>query len=703
MVRRILLYLFTLIIVFSSTGCQATGLTAKSNYKPLIPDKLSFEDKYTENLDSIPSDKSKKAEVISSVDTAFKEVAVTFDGMGDESSVLSILNQLDKLNIKATFFLPGERVAEEPEIAREIVKRGHYIGNNTLNRLNLTNLDYADIYKGIYLSHDVIVKETGIEPKFLRTRFGYYNDEVCYAAAQSGYENIITYSINPQDWDMKSAQQIADIVDKRLSKGSIIILNTDKNKEVANAIPLIYKVIADRGYKIVSLEQLQKGKLPEVKVPVSGGKSESIRMLDNVTYSYTTRPQMALTFDGLGNRNIMQRILEQLDREKIKATFFIPGIRAAEEPELVKEIVNRGHTVEDNTFQGLDMTRLSYDEIYRDLKLSQEYIEKASGKVPKYVRPEFGKVSDALRKAAAQCGYQSLVTYSIYPQDKNMKSARDIADVVEKAISRGRIIDLKIDNNPEIVDAIPLIAKVMAGAGQKLVSLDVLLQGQYERLPVDKIPGYYIARINSDYQNTAYRQVTYGSRESKMIALTFDDWANDEYLTKTLEVLKKYNVKSTFFLRANGVERTPNLARLIFEEGHEVANHSYNHKVSTDLTPEELQTEVVKCHQILSQYLGQSPVLYFRPPTGVIDELHSKAVAATGYKAIVLYDVSPQDWRPEKTVDDIVNATLKDVQPGANVVLHLQDSMKTSQALEIIIQRLSSQGYKFVTVSDLIK
>jgi len=395
--------------------------------------------------------------------------------------------------------------------------------------------------------------------------------------------------------------------------------------------------------------------------------------------------------------------LDQLDKYSLKATFFIPGIRAAEDPDLVKEIVKRGHTIEDNTFQALDMTRLSFDEIYRDLKLSQEYIEKATGKVPKYIRPEFGKVSDTLFKAAAQCGYQSVVTYSINPQDKSMKSAQDIADEVEKSISRGRIILLNTDSNPAVIDAIPLIVKTMNDAGQKLVPLDELLQGQYERLPADKIPGYYDAKVNPDYQNASYKQIDSVTTETKKVALTFDDWANDVYLTKILDVLKKYNVKSTFFIRGNGVERTPNLARLISEEGHEVANHSYGHLVSTDITPLELQEDVVKCHQILSQYLGQAPKMYFRPPTGEIDDIHAKAIAASGYKTIAMYNVSSQDWRPEADVNEIIDVTLKETKPGSIVLLHLQDRTKTAQALDVIIPELRSRGYELGTVSDLLK
>lgn len=682
-------------------GCQKAGTETSSQN-----DISQLETKHQENImqkitHSFSIDKSKKCQIISCVNTAQKDVSLTFDGMGDENTIYAILDQLDKCGIKSVFFLPGMRVAEEPEIAKEIVKRGHTIGNNTLNKIDLTKLDYENIYKEIKLSHDVIVEKTGVSPKYLRTRFGEYNDDVQFAASQCGYEAIVTYSINPQDWDMKNAQQIADIVEKKLSKGSVIMLNTDRNSEVIKAIPLIKKAVESSAYHIVPLEQMISDQLPGIDVSSIHNSLNNNDINEAISYAYTTKPQMALTFDGMGDVGMVGKILDQLDKCNIKATFFLPGVRVAENPEIAMEILKRGHSIQSNTFDKANLTNLTYDEIYKQIKLSHEIIVKKTGVVPKYIRPGFGKFNNNVFKAASQCGYEGVVTYTINTHEWDMKDAKTIADIVKKGISRGRIILLNTDSNPAVVDAIPLIAEVVSQAGQKLVTLEELLDGQYERLPVKRIPGYYSAKITSDYKSTEYHVIKTGSSDKNQIAITFDDWANDIYLSEILKVLKKHNIKATFFLRGNGVERNPNLARLILEEGHEVANHTYNHKVVTGISPEELQQEVVKCHQILSQALGQSPKLYFRPPTGVIDDESAKAIAACGYKTIVMYDISPRDFKSETSIDDIVRETLSTVVPGSNVVLHLQDDMKTAKALDIVINQLKIKDYKLVTVSKL--
>ena len=78
-------------------------------------------------------------------------------------------------------------------------------------------------------------------------------------AAQTGLDAVVTYSINPKDWDMKSAEEIGSYVEKYITRGGIIALNTDKNPQVIKAISLIAKAVDDVGYKLVSLDTLLEG------------------------------------------------------------------------------------------------------------------------------------------------------------------------------------------------------------------------------------------------------------------------------------------------------------------------------------------------------------------------------------------------------------------------------------------------------------
>ena len=155
-------------------------------------------------------------------------------------------------------------------------------------------------------------------------------------------------------------------------------------------------------------------------------------------------------------------------------------------------------------------------------------------------------------------------------------------------------------------------------------------------------------------------------------------------------------MKATFFLRAKGVESNPNLARAMVEGGHDVANHSYSHPVVTSLTPEELQQDVVKAHQVITEAIQQQPVMLFRPPTCVVDDERAKALAAAGYPAIAMYDVTTLDWDISNSADDIVNGVMTKTQKGSVILLHMLDDIHTIEALPRVIEGLKNKGYTFV-------
>lgn len=421
-----------------------------------------------------------------------------------------------------------------------------------------------------------------------------------------------------------------------------------------------------------------------------------------ISYVYTTKRELTLTFSGMGDEKMMKELLDELDKFQIKAVFFLPGMRVAEEPEIAKDILKRGHEIENNTLNRVDLTELSYQNIYKEIQKTNEIIKKEIGVTPKYLRTKSGKYNDDVCLAAAQSGLEAVITYSINPKDWDMKSAKKIGDYIEKYITRGGIIALNADKNPEIIQSIPLIAKAVDDVGYKLVPLSKLLEGSYERKPLQAIKGYDGAKINEKIGESQYDIVYKINTDKKEIALTFDDWGRDITITKILDILDKYNIKASFFLRGNGVEKNPNLAKAIAEAGHDIANHTYSHPVITNITPEELQYEVVKCHQVLTEAIQEQPKMFFRPPTGEINEATAKIIADCGYKTISLFDVSPHDWDVKNSAEDIVNFILENTDKGSIILLHLQDEISTVESLPTIIENLKSMGYSFATISELM-
>lgn len=442
-------------------------------------------------------------------------------------------------------------------------------------------------------------------------------------------------------------------------------------------------------------------------VAQEGSQATEVRYTDEMSYAmddvFTSRKELALTFNGMADRETMDKLLKELDQYRIKATFFLPGMRVAEEPDMAQRILDAGHQIENNTLDLLDMSTMSYEQIYNDIRLANEVIERELGTRPQYVRTKSGEYTEDVRKAAAALGMKGVVRYSINPRDRDMQSAEEIGQYVARYMRRGSIVTLNTYINPEVPGAISYIAKAAETKGFKLVTLKELLDKGVLRKPLEEIPGHDAAKVNLDYANVQYEMFKSLPTGKKQIALTFDDWGSEDTVSKLLGILEDYNVLATFFLVGEGVERNPNLARAIYEAGHEIANHSYSHRVVTTLTPEELQEDVVKAHRALTEAVQVAPLMIFRPPTGAIDEEAAKVIAATGYKTIALYDVTALDWEPSRSAEEIAGIIKRDTKDGSIILLHLHDTINTPEALPEVLEYLLAQGYTFVKLTDLMQ
>lgn len=431
--------------------------------------------------------------------------------------------------------------------------------------------------------------------------------------------------------------------------------------------------------------------------PSDGTKSEIIRM------SNILHPKMALTFNGLGSEDQMHKILAELKKQHIKATFFLEGMRVAQEPNLVKEIIAQGHEIQSATLTFRDMSDLNYDQTYEEILLANEIFEQHVGIKPSYIRSRSGDTTENMQLAAATLGMKGIVSYSINPQDRKMQGSEEITAYIKRFSSSGAIIHLNTYINPAIIEAIPLIAQQAADDGFQLTTVSDLLENQYTKLKLEEIKGYDSVQMNLDYDNVTPPFFYRYSTNKKEVALTFDDWAGEERTKEILEILKHYDIKSTFFLIGSGVEKDPHIAKMILEEGHEVANHTYAHQNITEMTPAQLQEDIVKSHRVLTYALQQPPLLYVRPAQGIVDEETAKIIAATGIKAIAMYDIASFDWKTDYTAQDILERIMTRVAPGKIIVMHALDGTKTVEALPLVIEELQRQGYTFEKMSTWIE
>ncbi|MDD4802576.1 MAG: polysaccharide deacetylase family protein [Syntrophomonas sp.] len=201
--------------------------------------------------------------------------------------------------------------------------------------------------------------------------------------------------------------------------------------------------------------------------------------------------------------------------------------------------------------------------------------------------------------------------------------------------------------------------------------------------------------------------VTMVETSQKAVALTFDDGPNPEITPMILDSLKKYNAQATFFIIGNHAEKQPQLLKNMAEQGHEIGNHSYSHSYSAfSLNKIDIfQAELHKTANLIEKITSQRPVL-FRPPGGYLSD--NLVDFAKNEQLIIAYwtwQQDSKDWQNGNKAASIADHIIKNINPGQIILLHdgTNNSLETAKAVDIVLDSLTREGYRFVTVSDLIK
>lgn len=191
-----------------------------------------------------------------------------------------------------------------------------------------------------------------------------------------------------------------------------------------------------------------------------------------------------------------------------------------------------------------------------------------------------------------------------------------------------------------------------------------------------------------------------GGKESapkpvKAIALTFDDGPHKTYTPMLLDGLKERGVKATFFLMGESISGNEELVSRMQEEGHLIGNHSYRHIQLTKAGEDAVCRAVEQTEGIIEDITGDRPQ-YLRPPYGDWNEnLECRMNLTT-----VFWTVDSLDWKLKNT-DRIVKRVEKQVKEGDIILMH--DIFPTSvEAALQLIDRLQAEGYRFVTVDELV-
>lgn len=181
----------------------------------------------------------------------------------------------------------------------------------------------------------------------------------------------------------------------------------------------------------------------------------------------------------------------------------------------------------------------------------------------------------------------------------------------------------------------------------------------------------------------------------KYVALTFDDGPSPRCTPQLLDGLKERGVRATFFVVGCQVVKDPDIVERMAAEGHQVGNHSYDHKELDKLSTWEAAEDMRKNEALLQELLGEGDY-WVRPPYGLLSEEERQALTVP----VIGWSVDTEDWK-SKDAGKILDIIYRDTEDGDIILLHDRYLNSVSAALQAV-DHLQQQGYRFVTVAELL-
>ena len=234
-----------------------------------------------------------------------------------------------------------------------------------------------------------------------------------------------------------------------------------------------------------------------------------------------------------------------------------------------------------------------------------------------------------------------------------------------------------------------------------VISLSVIGFKNYSNKEVEasKIESSYI----NDYEDLI---IKCGNTNEKIVALTFDDGPDEVFTPQILDILKKYNIKVTFYVIGEKVQYNKKIIKREYEEGHEIGNHTYTHINVSKNSYNKIKKEIKDTQSAVKSVTGTYPKT-FRPPYRAISKDMCEIIKSNNMNIVLWSYVDARDWS-SPGVSSIIKTIENGVQNGCIILLHDYNKIRnpksqTIEALDKIIPDLLEKGYKFVTISELIE
>lgn len=427
-------------------------------------------------------------EPVTAVHTTDREMSFTFRGLGNEKELTNLLNVLQTIEAKATFFVTGQEIDMYPEQVQQIIDAGHEIGSGGYLGKSMSEMSFAQICEDIY-KNDVMLEKMGVKTDLFMPPSGAVTEEVQMAAAATN-KQIITYNSSPTRQDYVEEKYTAQEAIQKyyrngklvFCRGDIVYFNMDlydDDTSIADLVnaawemkvkPTLYGTRADNILRVATISELldHTWHYPAVtnasyhQIEKSGKMQGAWNeMLKN---GYIGNPYLAtpgfteeektgfdwtgrvntggtntvfLTFDDWGNEQTIGKILYVLRKHKIKATFFIRSeyVMDGTSENLLRAIAEEGHDVASHTHTHMpvDITPDQIETLQQDLVKSNRTLANVVGDtrmLTDYFRPPTLAVNKTGLQTIYDCGYGYIISGDVSTADYHAANVDDMYDIL---------------------------------------------------------------------------------------------------------------------------------------------------------------------------------------------------------------------------------------------------------------------------------
>lgn len=209
--------------------------------------------------------------------------------------------------------------------------------------------------------------------------------------------------------------------------------------------------------------------------------------------------------------------------------------------------------------------------------------------------------------------------------------------------------------------------------------------------------------INPSFLKHIFPWIFWEKREGaeKEVYITFDDGPDPKYTPEVLLLLKKYNIKASFFLIGEKLIQYPLIVKQIQQAGHTIGNHSFSHKSMKFCSKDRIIKEILDTDNLIQKITHAKPV-YFRPPYGRFDPRFKKILQQNGY-SMIMWSLLSYDFSAD-TSEKITKHIIRHIKPGAIIVFHdgHENSHLMIKALPEIFSWINANNLKTCSINKLV-